>query len=137
VALWTTMQMLPLTRGGEFARSIENCRTGAVALYEALRLDERCVPLGPPELDIVVWAMRARTSKEASARARALFDAAATSDLHLALATFPRVMAEASHPVDAWDTDQIVCLRACVMKADHRDWMPEILTRLRAAIDAV
>ena len=137
VALWTTMRMLPLERGGEFARSLETCREGALALFEALRTDARCVPLSAPELDIVVWAVRAKTATEASARARAVFEAAATHDLHLALATFPRAMAEPAAPVDVWDRETIVCLRACLMKAEHHAWLPEILTRMRAAWDEV
>jgi glutamate/tyrosine decarboxylase-like PLP-dependent enzyme len=136
VALWTTMRMLPLERGGEFARSLEACRDGALALYEALRGDERCAPLAVPELDIVVWAMRAGRASEASARARKIFDAAAKHDLHLALATFPRIMAEAAAPVEEWDDDHITCLRACVMKPEHGEWMPEIMRRLNTALDA-
>lgn len=136
VALWTTMRMLPLERGGEFARSLEKCRNGALALYEGLRDDDRCVPLAAPELDIVVWAVRARSASEASARARAVFDAAAKHDLHLALATFPRAMAEPVGPVEVWDDEHITCLRACVMKPEHVEWIAEIGTRLRAALDA-
>jgi len=137
VALWTTMRMLPLERGGEFARSLEACRAGALALYETLHGDERCVPLAVPELDILVWALRAHSASEASARARAVFDAAARRDLHLALASFPRAMAEPVHPVEAWDDEHITCLRACVMKPEHREWIPEMGKRLRAAMDAI
>jgi len=137
VALWTTMRMLPLERGGEFARSLDACRDGALALYETLRDDARCAPLGAPELDIVVWAMRAGSAQEASAKARAVFNVAAKHDLHLALATFPRAMAEPVGPVEQWNSDHITCLRACVMKPEHGDWLPEIRTRLRAAMDAV
>jgi glutamate/tyrosine decarboxylase-like PLP-dependent enzyme len=137
VALWTTMRMLPLERGGEFARSLEACRAGALALYKSLCEDARFAPLAAPELDIVVWAVRARTASEASARARAVFNAAAKHDLHLALATFPRSMAAAAAPVETWDDDHITCLRACVMKPEHREWIPEILTRLRAAMDSI
>ena len=134
VALWTTMRMLPLEPGGEFARSLEVCREGALALYAALREHDQLVPLAPPELDIVVWAVRATTASEASLRARAVFDAAARNDLHLALATFPRAMAESVAPVQRWDSDQVTCLRACVMKPEHRDWIPEVVSRLRAAV---
>jgi tyrosine decarboxylase/aspartate 1-decarboxylase len=137
VALWTTMRMFPLERGGEFARALEACREGALGLHRALCDDERCVPLAAPELDIVVWAMRAGFASEASARARAVFEAAAKHDLHLALATFPRGMVEPVAPVERWDADQIVCLRACVMKPEHGEWMPEIIQRLRSAVDSV
>jgi tyrosine decarboxylase / aspartate 1-decarboxylase len=137
VALWATMHMLPLERGGEFARSLEACRAGALALYEALREDERWVPLAAPELDIVVWATRAKRASDASARARAVFAAAAKHDLHLALATFPRVMAQPVSPVEEWDEDHITCLRACVMKPEHGEWMPEIIRRLTTTLDSM
>jgi glutamate/tyrosine decarboxylase-like PLP-dependent enzyme len=133
VALWTTMRMLPLEPGGEFARGLEGCRSAALALHEALERDARFAPLLAPELDIVVWAVRAESAGEASARARAVFDAAAKLDLHLALATFPRVMAERALPGLGWDADAVTCLRACAMKPEHREWMPEILKRLGAA----
>jgi glutamate/tyrosine decarboxylase-like PLP-dependent enzyme len=133
VALWATMEMLPLVRGGEFARGLEAGREAALALHAALEADARFVPLMEPELDIVVWAMRARSAEESSQQARRVFDAAARQDLHLALATLPRAMAEPSAPVTTWDREDVVCLRACVMKPSHREWMPQILERLRAA----
>jgi glutamate/tyrosine decarboxylase-like PLP-dependent enzyme len=137
VALWTTMRMLPPVRGGEFARSLESCREGAMALFDMLHADERCAPLFPPALDIVVWAMRANTCAEASARAQAVFRSAAARDVHLALATFPRAMVEPSGAVMTWDAAQVTCLRACVMKPEHREWLHEIFARLRAAMDGV
>jgi tyrosine decarboxylase/aspartate 1-decarboxylase len=135
-ALWATMRLLPTEPGGEFARGLESCREAALVLHEALGRDDRFAPLFPPELDIVVWAVRAGTASESSARARRLFDVATRLDLHLALATFPRPMAEACRPVSRWDADEIVCLRACAMKPEHREWMPEILRRLDAAARA-
>ena len=133
VALWTTMRLLPLQPGGSFARGLESCRQAALMLYESIQEDQRFAVLVPPELDIVVWAVRATTASESSSRARQIFDAAAEHDLHLALASFPRVMLEPSAPVAVWDTDEIVCLRACAMKPEHREWMPEILKRIQAA----
>jgi tyrosine decarboxylase/aspartate 1-decarboxylase len=134
VALWTTLHMLPLTRGGDFARGLEAGREAALTLHAALRDDHRFAPVFVPELDIVVWAVRAKTASEASVRAREVFNAAAQRDLHLALATFPRAMVEASGVATQWDVDEIVCLRACVMKPEHRAWMPEIVARLQASV---
>jgi len=136
VALWTTLRLLPLVPGGEFALGLEAARAAALLLHRALSGDPRFVPLFPPELDIVVWAVRAESASEASARARALFAAAAARDVHLAVATFPRSMLEPAAPVGRWDADEIACLRACVMKPEHREWMAEILRRLDAAADA-
>ena len=62
-----------------------------------------------------------------------MFDAAAARDLHLALARFPRAMVEPCGAIGRWDAPDIACLRACVMKPEHRDWMPEILARLDSA----
>lgn len=134
VALWTTMRMLPLVPNGEFAKSLELCRDAALMLYDALQKHEPFVPLFPPELDIVVWTVRARSATESSASARKIFDAAAANNLHLALATFPREMVESVAPVSEWDSETITCLRACVMKPEHREWMPEILKRLRSSL---
>jgi glutamate/tyrosine decarboxylase-like PLP-dependent enzyme len=136
VALWTTMRLLPLEKRGAFARGLEACRDAAQMLHQALEADRRFAPLFHPELDIVVWAVRSETASESSERARRVFAAAAEHDLHLALASFPRIMLEAAAPVSRWDADEIVCLRACAMKPEHRQWMPEILARLGASADS-
>src|SRR6202158_663772 len=39
-ALWATQKLLPLKKGGEFARELELGRNAALALYEKLRADE-------------------------------------------------------------------------------------------------
>lgn len=132
-ALWTTMRMLPLEVGGEFAKGLEAGREAALAFHARLQADSRFAPLFVPELDIFVWAVRAEKATESSLRARSLFAAAAKHEVHLALATFPRLMAEAASPVTRWDVDELTCLRACVMKPEHRDWLPEIWSRLDAA----
>ena len=137
VALWTTMKLLPPDPGGTFARSLEGCREAALAMCDALAKDGRFVPLFPPELDIVVWAVRAASAKESSALARRIFDAAARRDLHLAVAEMPRRMVEPSGAVTSWDADRITCLRACVLKPEHGEWMEDILIRLFAAADEV
>lgn len=137
VALWTTMRLLPLKPGGEFAVGLEAGRAAALALHRSLEQDERLAPLFPPDLDINVWAVRAKSARAASALARNVFAAAAERELHLALSSFPRVMLEAANPVRQWDADEIVCLRACAMKPEHQAWMPEILSRLQAALAEV
>jgi glutamate/tyrosine decarboxylase-like PLP-dependent enzyme len=137
VALWTTQRMLPLEPGGAFAEGLDACREGALLLHDFLQNDHRFAPLFVPELDIVVCAVRADSASTSSALARRVFDEAAKYDLHLAIASFPRCMLDACAPVDRWDTDSIACLRACVMKPEHRDWMPEIVRRFRMAADEV
>lgn len=135
VALWTTQQMLPLDPGGAFARSLEACRDAALALYEALAAEPRFVPLFSPQLDIVVWAVAAQTSSRSSALAERIFERAAVHDLHLAVASFPASMCTGA--VKEWDSDDLRCLRACVMKPEHREWMPRLIERLNAAAEDV
>ncbi len=137
VALWATIRLLPLVSGGAFALGLESGREAALALHASLKADARFAPLFVPELDIVAWAVRADTAMESSVMARRIFAETARHDLHLALASFPRVMLESCGPVREWDSEAITCLRACAMKPEHRDWMPEILGRLRLAADSI
>jgi glutamate/tyrosine decarboxylase-like PLP-dependent enzyme len=131
IALWTTQQALPLERGGAFATGLEAGRNAALELVSAVRQQPCFVPLFEPQLDIVVWAVAARSASESSAAARRVFSAAAERGLHLALAQIPRSLAEPAGAVGEWDADQLTCLRACVMKPEHGEWLPEIVRRLR------
>ncbi|HYV17539.1 MAG TPA: aminotransferase class V-fold PLP-dependent enzyme [Verrucomicrobiae bacterium] len=135
VALWTTMRLLPPVPAGAFASGLEAGREAALALQREVGADARLVPLMAPELDIVVFTRRGARASQASEANRRIFDAAARHDLHLALASFPRPLVEPSGAVQSWDADSVTCLRACVMKPEHRDWMPEIVTRLKSALD--
>lgn len=132
-ALWTTQKLLPLVRGGEFARGLEQGRSAALALYERLQRDERFVTAFAPELDIVVFAPRAKTVSEASVFSRKIFDTAAKQNLHLAVAELP---------VDFWaanlggmrrDLETMTCLRSVLMKPEHLEWIPKIWELLSAA----
>lgn len=137
VALWATQRLLPLIPGGAFAENLASGREAALALYQALANDTRFAPLFPPQLDIVAWAVKASTASQASRRARDLHAAAKKQELHLSLITVQKAMLQAVHPVDTWDVDTITCLRACVMKPEHRQWMTEILLRLDAAAESL
>lgn len=139
VALWTTLQLLPLDPAGEFAGGLEASREAALRLWTALGRDERFTarfaPLFPPDLDVVVWAVRAPSAQAASAGARALQQAAQAAGLHLSMARLPRAMVEPWQVVPRWDADDLVVLRACLMKPLHLDWMPRILDVLHRATD--
>jgi glutamate/tyrosine decarboxylase-like PLP-dependent enzyme len=116
VALWATQKLLPLVRGGEFAGRLHDCRAAAVEFHEQLTKDARFVPAFPPELDIVVWAVRARSAAESSNRARAIFARAEKAGLHLALAELP-----AAFFGNPWGTGgTVTALRSVLMKPEHR-----------------
>ena len=87
-----------------------------------------------PELDIVVWAPRAKTVAEISALSQRIFDAAAKQNLHLALIRVPVRFFSAQHDLTAAATDTVLCLRSVLMKPEHRDWLDriwDILSRSR------
>ncbi len=137
VALWTTLEMLPLTRDGEFAKGLSACRAAAGQLYQWVKNTEAFVALAPPSLDIVVFGAAATSATAASTRARRVFTAAAERDLHLALVRLPRKLVEPWWQGLEWDTEEVTLLRSCLMKPAHYQWLPEITARLQSAVDAV
>lgn len=149
VALWATQRLLPLMPGGEFADGLAKGRRAAVELDRRLRADERFVALSgssarsqngdrghPPELDIVVWALRADTAKESSNRAQRVFDTCAARGLHLALVRLPAQWFGAGDAAENGH-GMLTCLRSVLMKPEHEAWMGEIWERLSAACGEV
>lgn len=134
VALWATQRMLPLIRGGQFAQDLEKCRNAAVSLFDFLKADARFITALEPELDIVIWAVKAQTVSEASRLSAALFDAAASENLHLAKASLPVSLFTEGHGDLQRDQDSITCLRSCLMKPEHLEWMPRITAALDKAV---
>lgn len=133
VALWATQRLLPLVRGGEFARGLERCRAAAMGLAEHLESKDGWCVLMAPELDIVVYAPRAASASATSEHSRLLFATAAGQHLHLALTRVPRRLAQARWPELEWDAEELTCLRSALMKPEHLDWLPAILERLESA----
>jgi tyrosine decarboxylase / aspartate 1-decarboxylase len=135
VALWATQRLLPLVRGGAFARRLDRSRNAGRTLHARLRADPRFVCAFPPELDIVLWAPRAARVSAASARSRAVFHESAKRDLHLALATLPVGFFDLEGM--ARDADTLTCLRSVLMKPEHEAWVDRIVGILGKATDAV
>jgi len=136
-ALWTTQRLLPLVRGGEFARGLENGRAAALSFYERLGKDERFATAFAPELDIVIFAPRTKTVSEASTLSRRIFDAAAKRNLHLAVAELPTEFWAANLGSMWRDRETITCLRSVLMKPEHLEWIPRIWDELSAATSEV
>ena len=126
VALWATQQLLPLVRNGEFASGLSKGREAALALYAKMVADERFATILPPELDILVWAPCGESASQISERSEAMYRAAADRSLHLAKFVYP---ASLLRPVWAgvdFDREAVVCLRSCLMKPEHLDWVESI-----------
>jgi len=126
VALWSTQKLLPLARGGEFAKGLESCREAALDLHRKLLGDKRFITAFPPELDIVVFAPRAASVAEASVLTRKIFDASARRNLHLAVAELPAEFFAADMAGMKRDRPALACLRSVLMKPEHREWVGRI-----------
>ena len=139
VALWATQRLLPLTSGGEFAQGLERSIQTARALFAKIECDDRFIPGPKPELDILVWAMKAPTVDESSRLAQQVFERAAGQDLHLALVQLPvAFLRPATRPgpvrwADSPDDAKVTCLRSVLMKPEHLSWVDEIWKRLDRA----
>jgi len=136
VALWATQQLLPLVPDGVFAQGLKSGRAAALELSKRLSEDGRFEPLAAavPELDIVVWKLKAEGAEPASELAQRIFVACATRDLHLALVQLPQFW---FRPEASEKADLVTCLRSVLMKPDHEAWLGRIWDRLSASTKEV
>jgi tyrosine decarboxylase/aspartate 1-decarboxylase len=137
VALWATQKLLPLTRGGQFAMDLAKCRGAALKMFEFVKNDDRFMTAFAPELDIVIWAPKAASAGKASLISDAVFEEAASNGLHMAKANLPRALFEAHWPDLEWDQDFVTCLRTCLMKPEHLDWMDKIWDAFDTAVNKI
>jgi glutamate/tyrosine decarboxylase-like PLP-dependent enzyme len=136
VALWATQKLLPLVSGGDFAAGLSKSRRAALVLYEKINADRRFRTIFQPELDILVWAADGESADRISKRSEKIFHAAAERDLHLATFRYPSAMLREIWPDVNFDREDVMCLRACLMKPEHADWVESIWGILDAAADA-
>jgi glutamate/tyrosine decarboxylase-like PLP-dependent enzyme len=126
VALWATQKLLPMEKGGEFAVGLSKGRKAALALYEKIAADARFRTIFPPELDILVWAPNGVSASQISKCSEQIFRDAAQENLHLATFKYPaRLLREKWAGVD-FDQEYVTCLRSCLMKPEHLDWVKRI-----------
>ena len=124
-ALWATQKLLPLERGGEFARGLETGREAALKFWRALRDSGKYIPAFEPELDIVCFVPRGDSPAEISAKSRRVFEAAAREGLHLAVAELPAKFWRDIADLAA-EGSTVTCLRSVLMKAEHAEWVERI-----------
>ncbi len=126
VALWATQRLLPLIHEGEFSASLSKSRQAALSFYGKLLNDSRFKTVFEPELDIVIWVVTAKKASEISELSLKLFDVAALHKLHLATFSYPSAcLKDVWNDVD-FDRDNVTCLRSCLMKPEHSDWLEHI-----------
>ena len=137
VALWATQRLLPLTPDGQFARDLALGRAAALDLDHRIRNHPHFIPFANrPELDIVVWQLRAASSDQSSQRAQRIFEACAKLNLHLALVQLPASLFAPAAGKDTCET-LVTCLRSVLMKPEHALWLDSIWERLTQAMNTL
>jgi hypothetical protein len=111
---------------GEFSGLLDRSLQAARKMHQKLQDSGNFKTLLAPELDIVVYAVEARDAVTASERARQVFTAAAGQDLHLALIELPAPLVRHYWPELESNRDTVTCLRSCLMKPEHLDWVDDI-----------
>jgi tyrosine decarboxylase / aspartate 1-decarboxylase len=134
--LWATQKLLPLKRGGEFAKGLERGREAALRFSRALEDSGKFAPAFEPELDIVVFVPNGGSLEEISAKSRRIFDSTARQGLHLAVAELPVKFWGKWRPAGsesggtAADELAVTCLRSVLMKPEHLEWIERIMETL-------
>ena len=137
VALWATQQLLPMVKGGVFARDLEKVREAALRLYDFLKNDSRFITCLDPELDILIWGLKGSSASEISFRSDKFFEMTASKGLHLAKVNLPKPLLENYwHDVE-WDQETTICMRSCIMKPEVIDWLDDIKNLMIQSADAV
>ncbi len=126
VALWATQKLLPMEKGGEFAISLQKSRNAAVELYNRLQQQNAFLTVLEPELDIVIWAPKGKLASQISKTSQQQFTLAAEKQLHLALIKIPSKLLKNYWPEVEFDCEQVSCLRSCLMKPEHLEWLDQI-----------
>jgi tyrosine decarboxylase/aspartate 1-decarboxylase len=137
VALWATQRLLPMVPGGEFAGNLSKSREAALLLYKKLLNASQFKTIIEPELDIVVWAPSAERASLISKLSVEMFKVAASYNLHLAIFNYPTKLLKDSWHEVIMDEEQVTCLRSCLMKPEHLDWMDQIWEILSKVADRV
>ena len=132
-ALWTTLQLFPLTESGMGA-ILGACRRAAVRFARLIGASERLRLYQEPELDIVAyfpWG-EGMTARDVDAASQRLFERAMAAEdpVYVSVA---RVTGESFHrrrPDLAISDERIRVLRSVLMKPEHEDFVGAIAERL-------
>ena len=126
VGLWATQKLFPLTPGGEFSQRVNCSHEAALLLYEKIKKDKHFIALQQPEIDIVIWAPLKKSISSMSKSSQKIFEKAAAKNVHLALFNYPVRLLPKDWDGIMQDADHVTCLRSCLMKPEHVEWVDEI-----------
>jgi tyrosine decarboxylase / aspartate 1-decarboxylase len=126
VGLWATQKLFPLVKAGAFSKRIESSHNAAMQLHKKIIADKRFIALQQPEIDILIWAGKKKSISEINSASKDIFEKAASKNLHLALLFYPVRLLPGHWRSIKKDEEYVTCLRSCLMKPEHEDWVDEI-----------
>lgn len=126
VGLWATQKLFPLEKGGVFSKRINSSHQAAKQLFQKVKTDKRFIALQEPEIDIMIWALKNKSVSAISKSSKEIFEKAAAKNLHLALINYPVRLLPMHWRSIIKDEEFVTCLRSCLMKPEHADWIDEI-----------
>jgi tyrosine decarboxylase / aspartate 1-decarboxylase len=126
VGLWATQKLFPMVKGSSFSKRMNSSHNAAMQLYNKIMADKRFIALQQPEIDIVIWAKKEKSISAINKTSKEIFEKAAAKNLHLALVNYPVRLLPTHWRAITKDEEYITCLRSCLMKPEHEDWVEEI-----------
>lgn len=137
VALWATQKVFPLEKNSEFAQILTDCRDAGSGFYELVKNDDRYFTLFEPELDIVVWVPKAKTTQEISKLSQELFKQAERDNIFLSILKYPSEHIRKLLPDVKINSEKTVIMRSALMKPEHKDYYTEIFNKMNESYDKI
>lgn len=134
VALWATLELLPLKEKEGFGPILTKCRKAALNMHELIGSSQKLKTYKRPELDILgYFPSGAKTTSEISAKSKEVFEAGMREkSFYLSLYRIPAKNFTRLHPEFEVDSDDVTILRSVFMKPEQEEFVEELLRRIEA-----
>ncbi|MBP9211560.1 MAG: aspartate aminotransferase family protein [Bacteroidetes bacterium] len=141
-ALWATLRALPLEPERGFGPILRKCRAAALAMDAAIVHSPRWERYTEPALDIVTYFPRPKqfTASEVSRISERIFSESmknSTHPLYLAAYTVESSAIAAEYPQFISDQPSTRILRSVLMKPEHLDFVPQLMSELDKIVDSI
>jgi glutamate/tyrosine decarboxylase-like PLP-dependent enzyme len=132
-ALWTTLQLFPLTEDGMGA-ILRACRRAALRFARLIDASQHLRLYQEPELDIVAYLpwREGMVAGDIDAASQSLFERAMSADdpVYLSVARVTAESLQRRHPDIQTGEGDVRVLRSVLMKPEHEDFVATIVERL-------
>ncbi len=136
VALWATLQCLPLKEKEGFGPVLAKCRQAALTGYSIMMNSEKLQPYKKPELDILTYFTKnlaIKTTSQISEASKKVFDTGMRDQsFYLSLFKVPSSTFVKLHPDYVADTETVSILRSVLMRPEQAAFVPELIKRIES-----